>query len=157
MVFGEVLMVNSDSRLDNLQKGRGKKKKLGHKSYSIKLSPEAKQTVESIAQSFSCTHGSSGSISALLNKIASEDLMIVETPPTWDISPDDSPVSTPTEPSQPREKEVLPKPSDVIKQTFPKITTQAPASAEGAAADEAQVDEDSGEQSSQERESAPIA
>ncbi|MEM6596731.1 MAG: hypothetical protein AAF635_00970 [Cyanobacteria bacterium P01_C01_bin.69] len=79
-------MVNANSRLDNLQKGRGKKKKLGHKSYSIKLSPEAKRNVENIAQSFSCVHGNSGSISSLLNKLASNELMVVATPPKWNES-----------------------------------------------------------------------
>lgn len=109
-------MVKTNSSLDNLRKGRGKKKKLGHKSYSIKLSPEDKKNVEGIAESFGCVYGNSGSISALLTKLATQELMVVATPPSWILQPSSQ---SPIHP----DIEVLPDPEEVLNAGFLPLTT----------------------------------
>ena len=112
-------MAEVSQRLENLRKGRGTKKKLGHKSYSIKLSPQDKQTVEDIAESFECTYGDKGSISCLLSKLASRELMVVSTPPTWQETSSGEKISTiDSEPAS-----VLPNPEKVLQETFPKISS----------------------------------
>jgi hypothetical protein len=79
----EIKMGNPNPRLENLDKGRGKKPKLGHQPFTINLLPSEKQNLDKIAQSFNCKHGQKGSLSRLLSQIANEELMIVKTPPDW--------------------------------------------------------------------------
>lgn len=74
-------MANPRPNLENLEKGRGKKPKLGHNAYSIKLSPADKETLEALAHNFNCIYAGKGSISGLLAEIAKGSLMITETPP----------------------------------------------------------------------------
>jgi hypothetical protein len=76
-------MGNPNPRLENLDKGRGKKPKLGHQPFTLNLLPSEKQSLDKIAQSFNCKHGQKGSISRLLSQIANAELMIVKTPPNW--------------------------------------------------------------------------
>ena len=85
-------MANPNPNLENLAKGRGKKPKLGHKAFSVKLAPNEKEVLEEIAKSYHCTYARKGSISGLLSKIAQQELMVVPAPPqtqfTHEIVPD---------------------------------------------------------------------
>ncbi|CCQ52237.1 hypothetical protein WH8501_05620 [Crocosphaera watsonii WH 8501] len=73
-------MANPNPNLKNLEKGRGKKPKLGHKAFSVKLDPNEKEILEEIAKSYNCTYAGKGSISGLLSKIAQQNLMVVPAP-----------------------------------------------------------------------------
>jgi hypothetical protein len=76
-------MANHHPVLENLEKGRGKKSKLGHQPFTMNLLPSRKNNLEKIALSFDCKHGNKGSISQLLSRIADGELIIVKNPPTW--------------------------------------------------------------------------
>lgn len=69
-------MSNPNPCIENLALGRGKKPKLAHQSYKINLSAKDKDILEVIAEAYECTYGGKGSISALLTKIAREELLI---------------------------------------------------------------------------------
>jgi hypothetical protein len=79
----EIKMGNPNPRLENLDKGRGRKPKLGHQPFTINLLLSEKKNLDKIAQSLNCKHGQKGSLSRLLSQIANEELMIVKTPPNW--------------------------------------------------------------------------
>ncbi|MGK7881180.1 MAG: hypothetical protein AB4060_13920 [Crocosphaera sp.] len=74
-------MANPNPNLKNLEKGRGKKPKLGHKAFSVKLDPNEKEVLEKIAKSYDCTYAGKGSISSLLSKIAQQNLTVVPARP----------------------------------------------------------------------------
>ncbi len=69
-------MSNPNPRIENLELGRGQKPKLGHQSYKFNISPEDKDRLEMIAEAYGCTYAGKGSISALLTKIARDELII---------------------------------------------------------------------------------
>jgi hypothetical protein len=73
--------------IEGLALGRGKKPKLGHKQVAIQMSEEHKGAVEAIAASYGCIHGGKPSLSGLLAKIGSGELLIVHAPPTPPASP----------------------------------------------------------------------
>jgi hypothetical protein len=81
-------MGNPNPKLENLDKGRGRKPKLGHQPFTINLPLSEKQNLDKIAQSLNCKHGQKGSLSRLLSQIANEELMILKTPPDWKNSPE---------------------------------------------------------------------
>lgn len=72
----ERLMANPNPRIENLALGRGQKPKLGHQSYKFNISPEDKDRLETIAEAYGCVYAGKGSISALLAKIARDELII---------------------------------------------------------------------------------
>lgn len=74
-------MSNPNPRIENLELGRGQKPKLGHQSYKFNISPEDKDRLETIAEAYSCTYAGKGSISALLAKIARDELIIAPSTP----------------------------------------------------------------------------
>jgi len=69
-------MSNPNPCTENLALGRGKKPKLAHQSYKINLSAKDKDILEVIAEAYECIYGGKGSISALLTKIARQELLI---------------------------------------------------------------------------------
>ncbi|MFN9174338.1 MAG: hypothetical protein ACK58N_07450 [Synechocystis sp.] len=73
-------MSNPNPRIENLALGRGQKPKLGHQSYKFNISPEDKDRLEMIAEAYGCTYAGKGSISALLTKIARDELIIAPSP-----------------------------------------------------------------------------
>ena len=75
-------MANPKPKIENLEKGRGKKPKLGHKSFTVKLSPWEKENLDEVAKSFGCKYGEGASLSGLLSKIANEELIVVQAPPS---------------------------------------------------------------------------
>lgn len=74
------VMPNYSPNTQGLKENRGVKPSLNKKEYSIKLSPEKKADLEKIAQEFGFKHGGKGSLSALLEAIADDELMLVQTP-----------------------------------------------------------------------------
>lgn len=76
-------MANPNPPLSNLVKGRGKRPPSGRKSYTVKLTGPEKSNLDEIALSYGCRHGDGASISSLLVKIASEDLLVVPAPPSY--------------------------------------------------------------------------
>lgn len=82
-------MSNPSPKLENLDKGRGKKPKRGNEPFTVNLSPAHKENLCKIAMSLGCMHGGKGSISGLLSGIADETFMIVEAPPKWKCIPSD--------------------------------------------------------------------
>ena len=76
----ELVMSNPNPRIENLVLGRGQKPKLGHQSYKFNISPEDKDRLEMIAEAYNCTYAGKGSISALLAKIARDELIIAPSP-----------------------------------------------------------------------------
>ncbi|EDX83427.1 hypothetical protein S7335_746 [Synechococcus sp. PCC 7335] len=123
-------ITKENSGLENLLKGRGTKKKLGHKSYSVKLSPSEKKRVEDIAESFDCTYGNSGSISCLLTKLATKELMVVSSPPIWEKSPCHSEATS-------DKSKVLPDPKSVMQRSLPGISKEKLEKANSGHTDEA--------------------
>jgi hypothetical protein len=121
--IGDFIVDSMSSKLENLQMGRGTKAKLGHRSYSVKLSPQDKKRVESIAESFDCTYGDGGSISGLLSKIASKELMVVTTPPNiqYDSFQDTSSPYTNGEVPSDIEEEILPSPEELLQNKLPEL------------------------------------
>ena len=81
------VMPNYSPNTQGLKENRGVKPSLNKKEYSIKLSPEKKADLEKIAQEFGFKHGGKGSLSALLEAIADDELMLVQTPPSRRRSP----------------------------------------------------------------------
>jgi hypothetical protein len=73
-------MSNPNPRIENLALGRGQKPKLGHQSYKFNITPEDKDRLEMIAEAYGCTYAGKGSISALLAKIARDELIIAPSP-----------------------------------------------------------------------------
>jgi hypothetical protein len=73
-------MSNPNPRIENLALGRGQKPKLGHQSYKFNISPEDKDRLENIAEAYNCIYAGKGSISALLAKIARDELIIAPSP-----------------------------------------------------------------------------
>ncbi|MEB3191977.1 MAG: hypothetical protein VKL42_16670 [Snowella sp.] len=73
-------MSNPNPRIENLALGRGQKPKLGHQSYKFNISPEDKDRLETIAEAYDCFYAVKGSISALLAKIARDELIIAPSP-----------------------------------------------------------------------------
>ena len=69
-------MSNPNPRIENLELGRGQKPKLGRQSYKFNISPEDKDRLETIAEAYNCIYAGKGSISALLAKIARDELII---------------------------------------------------------------------------------
>ncbi len=69
-------MSNPNPRIENLALGRGQKPKLGHQSYKFNITPEDKDRLEMIAEAYGCIYAGKGSISALLAKIARDELII---------------------------------------------------------------------------------
>jgi hypothetical protein len=78
--MAELLMSNPNPRIENLALGRGQKPKLGHQSYKFNITPEDKDRLEMIAEAYGCTYAGKGSISALLAKIARDELIIAPSP-----------------------------------------------------------------------------
>jgi hypothetical protein len=74
--MAELLMSNPNPRIENLALGRGQKPKLGHQSYKFNITPEDKDRLEMIAEAYGCTYAGKGSISALLARIARDELII---------------------------------------------------------------------------------
>jgi hypothetical protein len=74
-------MSNPNPRIENLELGRGQKPKLGHQSYKFNISPEDKDRLEMIAEAYGCNYAGKGSISALLAKIAKDELIIAPSTP----------------------------------------------------------------------------
>ena len=72
----ELVMSNPNPRIENLALGRGQKPKLGHQSYKFNITPEDKDRLEMIAEAYGCTYAGKGSISALLARIARDELII---------------------------------------------------------------------------------
>jgi hypothetical protein len=73
-------MSNPNPRIENLALGRGQKPKLGHQSYKFNINPEDKDRLETIAEAYNCIYAGKGSISALLAKIARDELIIAPSP-----------------------------------------------------------------------------
>jgi hypothetical protein len=78
--MAELLMSNPNPRIENLALGRGQKPKLGHQSYKFNITPEEKDRLEMIAEAYGCFYAGKGSISALLAKIARDELIIAPSP-----------------------------------------------------------------------------
>jgi hypothetical protein len=68
--------------IEGLALGRGKKPKLGHKQVAVQMSDEHKDAIEAIASLYGCLHGGKPSLSGLLAKIGSGELLVVPSPPT---------------------------------------------------------------------------
>lgn len=75
-------MPNYSPNTQGLLDKRGVKPRLNKKEFSIKLLPDKKGILEDIALEFGYKHGKKGSLSALLEAIADDELMLVQTPPS---------------------------------------------------------------------------
>ncbi len=75
-------MPNYSPNTQGILNNRGVKPRLNKKEFSIKLQPEKKEILEEIAGEFGYKHGGKGSLSALLEAIADDELMLVERPPS---------------------------------------------------------------------------
>lgn len=75
------VVANPNPKQENLDLGRGKRPKLNHPTVGMRMSPTTKAKLESIAEKFGCTYGGKPWIAGLLEKIGSEELMVVKTPP----------------------------------------------------------------------------
>jgi len=73
-------MPNPNPKTEQLALGRGKRPKLNNETVSMRMSPETRQNLEKIAQSYNCMYGNKPWIAGLLEKIGSGDLIIVPTP-----------------------------------------------------------------------------
>jgi hypothetical protein len=75
-------MPNYNPNTQGIQENRGVKRRLNKKEFTIKLLPSKKDILEEIALEFGYNHGGKGSLSALLEAIADDELMLVQTPPS---------------------------------------------------------------------------
>lgn len=73
-------MPSSSQYVPQLNLGRGKRPKLNHQPISMRISLETKEEIEKIAESYDCVYAGKGSISALLNEIASDRLWVLRHP-----------------------------------------------------------------------------
>jgi len=73
-------MPNPNPKTEQLALGRGKRPKLNNETVSMRMSPETRQILEKIAQSYNCMYGNKPWIAGLLEKIGSGDLIIVPAP-----------------------------------------------------------------------------
>lgn len=78
-------MANLHPNQEGLELGRGKRPKLDNETVCMRLSPETKKALEETAEKYGCIYGGKPWIAGLLNMIGTGELMIVETPPTFDM------------------------------------------------------------------------
>ena len=75
-------MANSNPRLENLEKGRGKKpKKPNSKPFSLRLDNDVRDGLEVIAAQYGCLWGGKPWIGGLLEKIGRGELLVLPAPP----------------------------------------------------------------------------
>lgn len=74
-------MVKTNLYTEPLESGRGKRPKLKHETVAMRISPETRRELESLAQSYGCIYGGKPWIAGLLTKIANHELLVV--PPVY--------------------------------------------------------------------------
>ena len=77
----DMTMANPNPKTENLKLGRGKRPKLNNPTVAMRMSPETKEKLESIARQYGCIYGGEPWIAGLLAKIGDGDLIVVPAPP----------------------------------------------------------------------------
>lgn len=74
-------MPNPTPNTEPLELGRGQRPKLNNPTVAMRMSPDTRDTLEAIANSYGCTYGGKPWIAGLLEKIGSGQLVVVPAPP----------------------------------------------------------------------------